>query len=133
MVGSKAWQFRRATGYRGIVRSIPPAAIGTARYPLRRSTGVIEGARDTARAWLDRSTAQPREVEMTRNQLVGALGLTIGAVFLMFAYNGSNAPIDQLSNTLTGRFTDQTMWQLGIGIVASVGGLLVLLFGRRGI
>jgi LPXTG-motif cell wall-anchored protein len=37
-----------------------------------------------------------------------------------------------LSNTLTGRFTDQTMWYLAIGIVGFVGGLLVLLFGRRG-
>ncbi len=69
---------------------------------------------------------------MTRIQIIGSVGLVIGAVFLIFAYNGSNAPIDQLSNTLTGRFTDQTMWYLAIGIVGFVGGLLVLLFGRRG-
>jgi len=70
---------------------------------------------------------------MTRIQIIGSVGLVIGAVFLIFAYNGSNAPIDQLSNTLTGRFTDQTMWYLVIGIVGFVGGLLVLLFGRRGV
>ena len=48
-----------------------------------------------------------------------------------FAYHASNAPLDQLSNTLTGRFTNQTMWYFILGAAAAVGGALVALFGKR--
>ena len=44
----------------------------------------------------------------------------------------NEAPIDQLSNTLTGRFTDRTMWYLIAGIAAAVGGAALLVFRRRG-
>jgi len=49
---------------------------------------------------------------------------------LGFGYHASNAPLDQLSNTLTGRFTNQTMWYFGLGAVATVGGALLALFGK---
>lgn len=67
---------------------------------------------------------------MTKNQIIGALCLVIGSVFLAFAYNASNAPVDQLANTLTGRFTDQTMLYLGIGIAGVTVGFLTLMFRR---
>jgi hypothetical protein len=47
-------------------------------------------------------------------------------------YKASNAPVDQLSNALTGRFTDRTMWYLIAGIAAAVGGAALVAFGRRG-
>ena len=68
---------------------------------------------------------------MSKNQIAGVVALTLGAVLLGFAYHASNAPIDQISNTLTGRYTDRTMWYMAIGIAAVVGGGLLAFFGRR--
>ena len=56
---------------------------------------------------------------------------SLGAILLGVAYPSSNAPIDQLSNTLTGRYTDQTMWYLILGLAAAVGGGLLAIFGKR--
>ena len=64
-------------------------------------------------------------------QILGAVALVIGVVLLGLAYHASNAPMDQVSNAITGRFTDQTMWYLILGIAAAVGGVLLVAFGRR--
>jgi LPXTG-motif cell wall-anchored protein len=68
---------------------------------------------------------------MRMTQILGAVALVIGVALLGFAYHASNAPLDQVSNAITGRFTDQTMWYLILGIAAAVGGALLLAFGRR--
>jgi LPXTG-motif cell wall-anchored protein len=68
---------------------------------------------------------------MRMTQILGIVALVIGLVLLGFAYHASNAPLDQVSDALTGRFTDQTMWYLILGIVAAVGGVLLVAFGRR--
>lgn len=69
---------------------------------------------------------------MRQNQIVGIVVFAIGIVLLYFAYNASNAPVDQITNAVTGRFTSQTMWYLFGGIAAAVGGGLLFLVGRRG-
>lgn len=62
-------------------------------------------------------------------QILGAAALLVGVFLLIFAYTASSAPIEELSNTLTGRYTDQTRYLL-LGIAATVvGGVLV--FSRR--
>jgi LPXTG-motif cell wall-anchored protein len=68
---------------------------------------------------------------MRMTQVLGAVALVIGVVLLGFAYHASNAPMDQVSNAITGRFTSQTMWYLILGIAAAVGGVLLVAFGRR--
>ncbi len=68
---------------------------------------------------------------MSINQIVGMVALVVGAVLLAFAYRASNAPIEQISDALTGRYTNQTMWFLALGIAAIVGGGLLAFFGRR--
>jgi drug/metabolite transporter (DMT)-like permease len=68
---------------------------------------------------------------MRITQILGAVALVIGLVLIGVAYHASNAPMDQVSNAITGRFTDQTMWYLILGIVAAVGGVLLVAFGRR--
>jgi LPXTG-motif cell wall-anchored protein len=68
---------------------------------------------------------------MRMTQILGAVALVIGLVLLGFAYHASNAPMDQVSNAITGRFTSQTMWYLILGIAAAVGGVLLVAFGRR--
>jgi hypothetical protein len=64
-------------------------------------------------------------------QMMGVVVFAVGAVLLGFGYHASNAPIDQLSNMLTGRFTDQTMWYFVLGAAAAIGGALLVLFGRQ--
>ena len=66
---------------------------------------------------------------MKASQMVGIVVLVLGAVLL--GYQSSNAPLDQLSSIVTGRYTDQTMWYLIGGIVLSAAGVLVIIFGRR--
>jgi hypothetical protein len=64
-------------------------------------------------------------------QLIGIVALAVGAVLLYFGYNASQAPIDQISNTLTGRYTDNTMWYVIAGVAMIATGIAVTLFGRR--
>jgi len=68
---------------------------------------------------------------MSMTQILGAVALVIGLVLLGFAYQASNAPMEQVSDALTGRYTNQTMWYLIVGIAAVVGGVLLVAFGRR--
>ena len=65
---------------------------------------------------------------MNTSRPFGIAVLVLGAVLLGFAYHFSEAPMDQLSNTLTGHYTDTTMWYLAAGFAAIVsGGLLTVL------
>jgi LPXTG-motif cell wall-anchored protein len=68
---------------------------------------------------------------MKASQMVGIVVLVLGVVLLGFAYQSSNAPLDQIFSTLTGRYTDQTMWYLIGGIVLVLAGGLLTIFGRR--
>ena len=68
---------------------------------------------------------------MRMTQILGAVALVIGLVLLGFAYHASNAPMEQVSEAITGRYTNQTMWYLVLGIAAAVGGVLLVAFGRR--
>ncbi|MBI1206862.1 MAG: DUF3185 family protein [Azospirillum sp.] len=68
---------------------------------------------------------------MTSNQVFGIVILAIGIALLGVAYNASNAPLDQISNAVTGRFTDRTMWYGIGGAAAALAGVLLMLVGRR--
>jgi multisubunit Na+/H+ antiporter MnhB subunit len=68
---------------------------------------------------------------MKPGQVTGAVIFAVGIVLLYFAYNASNAPVDQITNAITGRFTSQTMWYLFGGVAAAIGGGLLFLVGQR--
>ena len=68
---------------------------------------------------------------MTMNRMIGIIAFSIGVALLAFAYHSSNAPLEKLSNTLTGRYSDRTMWFFGVGIAAAVGGGLLAMFGSK--
>ena len=68
---------------------------------------------------------------MNASQMAGIVALVLGAVLLGFAYHSSNAPLDQISSTLTGHYTNQTMWYLLGGIGITLGGGLLAIFGKR--
>tara|TARA_R110002073_G_scaffold87436_2_gene207619 strand:+ start:1248 stop:1460 length:213 start_codon:yes stop_codon:yes gene_type:complete len=68
---------------------------------------------------------------MTQSKMLGFIALAIGIVLLIFAWQGSNAPVDQITEALTGSYSDRTMWFLMGGIAASLGGLFLLVFGGK--
>jgi drug/metabolite transporter (DMT)-like permease len=68
---------------------------------------------------------------MSGYRFIGIIVAIVGAVLLYFGVNGSHSLVDQASQTLTGRFTQQTMVYIVLGIVALVGGALTALVGRR--
>jgi len=68
---------------------------------------------------------------MALSRIIGVVVLAIGLVLLGFAYHSTTAPLEELSNTITGRYTNQTMWYLVVGIAAAVGGGLLAVFGGR--
>jgi drug/metabolite transporter (DMT)-like permease len=66
------------------------------------------------------------------NRIVGAALLAVGVLFLVFAHRASNAPLERISDTLTGHYSNQTMWYLILGVGCAIGGgLLFALGGRR--
>jgi multisubunit Na+/H+ antiporter MnhB subunit len=67
---------------------------------------------------------------MSPVRMLGIVVFAVGIVLLYFGYHASNAPVDQLSNTLTGRFTDRTMWYFVGGGAAAIGGALLAMFGK---
>jgi hypothetical protein len=64
-------------------------------------------------------------------QILGMAVLVLAAILLVLAWHASNAPIDQLSHALTGRFTDHTMWYVVLGAASAVSGGALLLAGKR--
>lgn len=68
---------------------------------------------------------------MVPRQIFGIVALIVGIVLLGFAFHSSGAPADRITETLTGRFTDQTMWYFVLGTVGVIAGGLFIVFGRR--
>jgi hypothetical protein len=69
---------------------------------------------------------------MSQSRILGIVALALGGVLLIFAWRASNAPIEQVAEALTGRYTNNTMWFLLAGIAGVVvGGVLLLQGGRR--
>ncbi len=69
---------------------------------------------------------------MKMGQILGIAIAAVGIVLLGVAYNATEAPVEQLSNTLTGRYRDETMWYFVTGTASIVtGGLMALFWDRR--
>jgi hypothetical protein len=69
---------------------------------------------------------------MNSGRIVGIALLMVGIGVVGYAFNATEAPVEQLSNTLTGRYRDSTMWYFAVGGAAVIGGGLLALFGNRG-
>jgi hypothetical protein len=68
---------------------------------------------------------------MEMKRIIGFVVLAIGAVLLGLAYHATNAPMERISDAVTGRYSNETMWYFAVGIAAAVGGGLLALFGSR--
>lgn len=67
---------------------------------------------------------------MAAGKLIGVGLIVVGCVLLYFGWQSSQSVVDQVSETLTGRFTDETTWFF-IGGAASVAvGALLLVSGK---
>lgn len=67
---------------------------------------------------------------MGNNKLIGIVLLVVGIVLLYFGYQSSQSVGGQITETLTGRFTDETMWYL-IGGAASAAAGAFLTFIKK--
>lgn len=68
---------------------------------------------------------------MQLSRITGAAVFAIGVLFLAFAYKASNAPLEQIADTLSGHYSDQTTWYLILGVGCAIGGGLLLALGIR--
>jgi peptidoglycan biosynthesis protein MviN/MurJ (putative lipid II flippase) len=67
---------------------------------------------------------------MASNGILAAVLLVVGAILLFFAYQLSQSLDDQVTEAVTGRFTDSTTWYLILGVISAVAGIGLLLFGK---
>ena len=68
---------------------------------------------------------------MNTKRLIGIALLVVGLVLLYFGYQSSQGLDDQISEALTGEYTDTTMWYWILGAASAVVGLvLISLRGR---
>lgn len=67
---------------------------------------------------------------MKSQQLVGLVLLVVGLILLYFGWQSSQSIGDQVSETVTGRFTDETMWFLIGGAAAAVAGVFLALIRK---
>ena len=68
---------------------------------------------------------------MATRKILGLVLLVVGAVLLYFGAQATDAPVEQAREALTGDYSDQTMLYLICGAAAFVGGLALLLTGKR--
>lgn len=64
---------------------------------------------------------------MASSKIIGLVILIIGLVLLFFGWQSTQSLGDQVAETFTGRFTDETMWYLIAGVASVVGGGVLLL------
>jgi di/tricarboxylate transporter len=67
------------------------------------------------------------ERESMSPKLLGIILLVVGVILLVFGWNSSQSLGDQVTETITGRFTDETMWFIIGGAVAVVVGAFLTL------
>lgn len=67
---------------------------------------------------------------MGSSKLVGIVLLVVGIALLYFGYQSSQSVGNQLTETVTGRFTDETMWYLIGGAAATAAGAFLTVFRK---
>lgn len=69
---------------------------------------------------------------MTTNRILAFVLLVVGLILLFFAYQSSQSLGDQVTEAVTGRFTDSTTWFLILGAASTAAGVGLLLFNKSG-
>lgn len=63
-------------------------------------------------------------------KLIGLVLLVVGGVLLYFGITATESPVEALSQTLTGRYSDETMIYLISGGALAIIGLVLSVKGR---
>ena len=64
---------------------------------------------------------------MNQKTITGVALLAVGLILLYFGYNASESITEGVTEAVTGRYTDKTMYYLIGGAVSSVIGLVILI------
>ena len=64
---------------------------------------------------------------MKPQMIAGIALLVVGVALFIVGMNATHSIADQVSNTFTGRFTQETMWYIAAGVLASVAGFVLLM------
>lgn len=67
---------------------------------------------------------------MTNNRILALVLLVVGLLLLFFAWQASESLGEQITETVTGRFTDSTTWFLILGAGSTMAGFWLLLLGK---
>jgi hypothetical protein len=68
---------------------------------------------------------------MSTKRIVGIALLVIGLGLLFFGLQATDSFAEEVHETFTGRYTDETTWYLVGGAALAVGGLLLAIFGGK--
>ncbi len=68
---------------------------------------------------------------MKKMSILGITLCVMGAVLLTLGYRASEAPLERLAESFTGRYSDQTMFYVIAGAAMLVGGGLLIMRGER--
>ncbi|WP_430475070.1 DUF3185 family protein [Thalassospira lucentensis] len=68
---------------------------------------------------------------MPISRIAGIVICIIGIGLLITGLNASDSAADQISETLVGSYTDQTIWYLIAGGAAAIGGFILMMFGAK--
>ena len=68
---------------------------------------------------------------MSTARLAGLVLVVVGGILLYFGYNASETAIESVTETVTGRFSDQTTLYIIGGAACAVVGAGLLLFGKK--
>lgn len=63
---------------------------------------------------------------MSQMKMFGIALLVLGAILLYFGFNATNAPTEEITEALTGQYSDHTMMYLIGGGIAAVLGIVAL-------
>lgn len=69
---------------------------------------------------------------MSSQRIFGLILLVVGVLLLLFGLNATDSVSDTVSEGVTGKYTDKTMWYLVGGAAMAVVGLALTLFGAGG-
>jgi hypothetical protein len=70
-------------------------------------------------------------MHVSTRKILGLVLLVVGAVLLYFGAQATDAPLEQARERLTGDYSDQTMLYLICGSAIAIGGIALLLTGKR--
>ncbi|MFO7953444.1 DUF3185 family protein [Thioalkalivibrio sp.] len=63
-------------------------------------------------------------------KILAVVLIVVGLILLFFAYRSSQSLGDQVTEAVTGNFTDSTIWFLMLGAASTVAGVGLLFFGK---